>query len=168
VNLRSPIDDLDLDNDSLELTSLIDVLFLLLTFFILAATFVPPSLEVDLPKAKTAISARIPERELTFSLDSQGSIFHEQSQIDLQTYRELIIETLEETPIIFNVDKDTPFESFLTLLDEARSLDRQHFMINAQAFPGLDLTNNPGLTNNPDLTNNIDSQTSVINQSDLK
>ncbi|MDR1657181.1 MAG: biopolymer transporter ExbD [Deltaproteobacteria bacterium] len=131
MNLNSFTDD-DLDDESLDLTSLIDVLFLLLTFFILAATFVPPSLEVDLPTAKTVQSTRLPERELTFSLNSEGDLFHEKNLIDLEVYRNLIKETLEETPIIFNVDQAAPFESFLTLLDEARSLDRHRFMINAQ------------------------------------
>jgi biopolymer transport protein ExbD len=132
VKISSPFDDLDKEDDSLEITSLIDVVFLLLTFFILAATFVAPSLDVSLPEASSATKAEGLETALTFSIDQDGAVYHEKNPIELENYKALLSSHAPETPLIFNVDQAAPFNAFLTLIDEAKLLNRQRFLINAQ------------------------------------
>jgi len=122
----------DLDDDGLDLTSLIDVIFLLLTFFILAATFVAPALEVELAKAKNLSSSQGEEHTLTFSINELGNLYYEQNQISQDELRRILGEHSPEVPIIFNVDQAAPFESFMTVLDEAKGLDRRKFLINGQ------------------------------------
>ncbi len=123
----------DLDEDSLDLTPLIDVLFLLLTFFILAATFMAPALEVELTKAKNLSAVPAQEQSLTFSIDAQGNIYHEKIKIDDTGLKNLLAKHPHSAPIIFNVDQKAPFESFVAVLDEAKSQGKHKFLINGQA-----------------------------------
>ncbi|MDR0356604.1 MAG: biopolymer transporter ExbD [Deltaproteobacteria bacterium] len=131
MNLDSQLTDPWSDDDSLDLTSLIDVLFLLLAFFILAATFAAPAMNVHLSSAKNAAPVRQDEQSLTITVDSEGNIFQGQEQIDLAGLRRLLTDLAPEASIRFNVDQAAPFGTFLMVLDEAKELKRERFMINA-------------------------------------
>lgn len=122
----------DLDEDNLDMTPLIDVLFLLLTFFILAATFAAPAMEVELAKANNLAASQSQDHSLTFSIDGEGKLFFEQNPIDENELRRILIESDKDTPVIFNVDQSAPFEAFMLVLDEAKSQDRRKFLINGQ------------------------------------
>jgi biopolymer transport protein ExbD len=121
-----------LDEDGLDITPLIDVLFLLLTFFILAATFVAPSLEVRLAQAKNLSSSQSQDHSLTFSIDYQGDIYYEQKKIAAGDLEKILAAHNPDTPIIFNIDQEAPFEAFMVVLDEAKSQNRHKFLINGQ------------------------------------
>ena len=58
----------------LDITPLIDVVFLLLIFFLLTATFVTnPSIPVNLPKASTKVSKRV-RKDLVVTVRSTGEV----------------------------------------------------------------------------------------------
>ena len=122
----------NLDEDSLDLTPLIDVIFLLLTFFILAATFVAPSMEVQLSQVKNLASTQGQDHSQTFSIDAEGHIYFEQNRISLEELKNLLASGAKETPLVFNVDQGAPFEAFMTVLDEAKSQERHRFLINGR------------------------------------
>lgn len=130
--MKIDLDLANLDEDSLDLTPLIDVIFLLLTFFILAATFVAPSLEVQLSQARNLASSQGQDHSQTFSIDAGGLIYFEQKVIDQEELKRLLAAGDKETPIIFNVDQAAPFEAFMTVLDEAKSHERHKFLINGK------------------------------------
>ncbi len=56
----------------LDLTPLIDCVFLLLIFFLLTSVYVKPVLPLDLPEAETAVAGREPP--LTIAIKPDGSI----------------------------------------------------------------------------------------------
>jgi len=120
----------ELDEDNLDITPLIDVVFLLLTFFILAATFVSPALDVELAAAKNLSSSQSEDHTLTFSIDRQGELYFEKTRIDQAELKRILGDHSPESPIIFNVDQAAPFEAFLTVLDEAKGQNRRKFLIN--------------------------------------
>jgi len=122
----------DLDEDSLDLTPLIDVIFLLLTFFILAATFVAPAMEVELAKAKNLSSSQSQDLSLTFSIDAAGDLYHEKKQINEEELKQILSAHDKDVPLVFNVDQSAPFESFMMVLDEAKSQEKQKFLINGR------------------------------------
>lgn len=122
----------DLDEDSLDMTPLIDVIFLLLTFFILAATFVAPAMDVELAKAKNVSANQAEDKTLTFSIDAEGLLFFEQTQINEEELKRILSEHDKDVPLIFNVDQKAPFESFMLVLDEAKSQEKQRFYINGR------------------------------------
>lgn len=128
----------DLNEDSLDLTSLIDVIFLLLTFFILAATFTSPAMNVELAKAKNLSSTQTQTERLTFSIDADGILYHDQAIISEEELKIILSRYDSDIPLIFNVDQKAPFESFLLVLDEAKSQGKQKFLINGQ--PKINIT----------------------------
>ncbi|MDR0620390.1 MAG: biopolymer transporter ExbD [Deltaproteobacteria bacterium] len=133
MNLDSPLSDPWSEDDSLDMTSLIDVVFLLLAFFILAATFAVPAMDVRLSEAKNTEGAKPDEKSLTISVDSEGKIYHGRVAIDEAGLKEIIAAHPAQFPIYFNVDRDAPFGAFLAVLDEAKGQKRERFMINANA-----------------------------------
>ncbi|MDR1309550.1 MAG: biopolymer transporter ExbD, partial [Deltaproteobacteria bacterium] len=75
MNLDSPLSAPWSDDDALDMTSLIDVVFLLLAFFILAASFAVPAMDVRLSEANNAAASKPDERSLTITVDAEGRIF---------------------------------------------------------------------------------------------
>ena len=67
---------------NVDLTPLVDVVFMLLLFFILAATFSQPVMQVALPAAETA--ARVPENRLVFVINDAGMPHLGQTPIALE------------------------------------------------------------------------------------
>ena len=68
---------LDDDFDAeIDLTPLIDVVFMLLLFFILAATFSTPVLQVTLPEAGTARQVENDPARLVLAIDAEGRLHY--------------------------------------------------------------------------------------------
>ncbi len=124
------MDDFSLDkefDEEIDLTPLIDVVFILLIFFFITSTFIRPSLPVDLAKAASSAVAERKE-QLVITIDADGGIFHE----DALLLREDIAPLLSAHPelgINLFVDRAAPFEAFLSVMDEARLLNRDDLSI---------------------------------------
>ncbi|MDR0499218.1 MAG: biopolymer transporter ExbD [Holophagales bacterium] len=120
-------DDLDA---SLDLTPLIDTVFILLLFFILTTTFSKPMLEVLLAKADSASVKELIQEKLTITITEDGRVFFEGDA----TAPEEIAARMEKLPIdatiVFNVDKESHFGLFVQILDTAKSQGRSNFLIN--------------------------------------
>ncbi len=123
-------DDLFAD-DKLDLTPIIDVLFLLLIFFIMTTTFTKPVLNVVLPKAESAEEAR-QRKELLIVVDAKGAIFNEGRQLEEEDI-EYLMQSKEKLPINFQVDKAAPFSAFIKVLDLARLHDRTDFVFTIES-----------------------------------
>lgn len=69
----------DFDDDDLrvDLTPLIDVIFMLIIFFLMTMTFTLPSVELDLPQSSSAQAAARPAGELNAAMTYEGQIFCE-------------------------------------------------------------------------------------------
>ncbi len=123
-------DDVFVD-DKLDLTPIIDVLFLLLIFFIMTTTFTKPVLNVVLPKAESAEEAR-QRKELLIVVDSKGAIFNEGRQLEREDIEHLM-QSGKKLPINFQVDKAAPFSAFIKVLDLARLHDRTDFVFTIES-----------------------------------
>lgn len=121
---------------SLDMTPLIDAVFMLLIFFIMATTFSAPVLEVVLAKADSAGLKEIAREKLTVTITADGRILFE----DQAVLPEDIVARLEplpkDAPIVFNVDKGAHFGLFVRVLDAARGQGRSNFIINAGPADG--------------------------------
>ena len=125
-------DILDAGNDSIEITPIIDVLFLLLTFFILAATFASPAMDVTLAEAETAASVQSQVERVTLSIDATGHLHHEKQVIDIAAIDAVLADKPLDVAIIFNVDAKAPFDAFMGALDKVKANGYSNFMINAR------------------------------------
>ena len=102
-----------------ELTPLIDVLFMLIVFFVLTAVFSEPAIRVNLP---SATGEQVPEDSLTLILDIEGRVFIG----DREFPREQAIERAlfsfgEGMRILVAADREAPYGLVVSLLDDLRS-----------------------------------------------
>ncbi len=120
-----------MDEDiSIDLTPLIDVVFMLLIFFIMTTTFSKPVLELILPESENAEQQNKKEAEILISITKDGKIFYKNAVID----KVGLIDLLNENPALLNVfvDKDAPFESFVNIVDIAKKEREGRFVISTE------------------------------------
>ena len=104
------------DSDSLpeiNVISLIDVIFAILTFFILASLFLTRSegLPVNLPSAKTAIQQNQTPSKLTVTMNEQGKVLLDRQPLevsDLATRVQAAKGNKPEVLVVINADKAVP------------------------------------------------------------
>lgn len=127
-------DDLDLN-----LTPLIDVVFLLLIFFMVSTTFQKESeITVNLPKASTEPVAQ-PAEHLEIVINAAGRFFINDQElvksdsVSVQTALAKLAQGKRDIPITIRADAQTPHQVFVTAMDAAAQLGMLHISI-ATAF----------------------------------
>lgn len=116
---------------SLDLTPLIDTVFMLLIFFIMATTFSKPVLEVALAKADSASAREAVKDKLVVTITAEGTVLFDDEPVGEAEAATRMAPLPREAPIVFNVDKDAPFGLFVRILDVAKGQRRSDFVINA-------------------------------------
>ncbi len=113
---------------NIDLTPLIDVVFMLLIFFIMTTTFSKPVLDVILPASKTAETKEQQTEELLISVSANGNIFHNDKPI---THEELIPLLQQNKDKLLNlyIDKSAPFQYFVHVIDIAKKERNGKFII---------------------------------------
>ena len=107
---------------SINLTPLIDVVFLLLIFFMVSTTFDTTSqLKIKLPEASENKQVKAP-RELNIVIDSEGRFFLNSRELASQksdALKAAILRALDgkDRPIIIQSDAESPVQSLVTAMD---------------------------------------------------
>lgn len=116
------------DNIDLNLTPLIDVVFLLLIFFMVSTTFDQQSkLKIDLPEASASKSEQQPDA-VVIAIDARGRYFINDRQLvnsQLDTLKAALLKTVgdkRDTPLVLRADAKTPHRSVVTAMDAAAQL----------------------------------------------
>jgi len=118
----------DSDEPDVNLTPLIDVVFLLLIFFMVSTTFEHQSrIQVELPEASAEPTT--PEAEsLEIIVDAQGRYFIGEEQVvntQLKTLKGAIAKVIgdrTDMPVIVRADANSPHQSVVTVLDATSQL----------------------------------------------
>jgi len=112
----------------LNVTPLIDVVFLLLIFFMVSTTFEKQSqMKITLPEASEEVTDKIPD-SVTVEVDTQGRVFvNKKSLLNSQslTIREAIRDATHDmkTPtVIIRADANATHQSVIKVMDAARQL----------------------------------------------
>jgi len=108
---------------TIDMAPLIDVVFLLLIFFMLTSSFTLPSLQVKLPTAKGQTDTS-PEVILV-AVDAQGSITIQGSPVPLSQFDETIRALSQgnsDRKIHFRGDQKMNYGLFVDLMDRARQI----------------------------------------------
>ncbi|GGC02980.1 biopolymer transporter ExbD [Marinobacterium zhoushanense] len=113
---------------SVNLTPLIDVVFLLLIFFMVSTTFTKEThLEVDLPEASSAqAQSEVESVDVVISADGNYSV-NGQALVNTQalTLKSAILKVAGEDrslPFVITADGSTPHQSVVTAMDVAGQL----------------------------------------------
>lgn len=121
------------DHDlEVNITPLIDVVFLLLIFFMVSTTFQRESeITIELPESSGDV-AESEKKVIEISIDSQGRYFVNQRRIkdsDIKTLKKAITITrgdAKEPKLIISADKMTPHQAVVRAMDAARQLGLVH------------------------------------------
>ncbi len=107
---------------TINLTPLIDVVFLLLIFFMVSTTFDTTSqLKIKLPEASQNNESK-PAKRLNLLIDAKGRFFlnsRELSNSKQATLRAALERSMEgrDMPIVIQSDADSPVQSLVTAMD---------------------------------------------------
>ena len=115
----------------INIASLIDVMFLLLIFFMVSATFRDqPGMDLTLPGAETAEGGEAPS--YTVTVDREGRIFVGEDAVDEEGLRESISALLAEDPeaqFTLRADETADFGRVIRVVDIARSVGGRRVII---------------------------------------
>jgi len=107
----------------IDLTPMVDVVFLLLIFFMISTTFVEsPGISIKLPEASSQQVEREPQ-ELKIYLSRDGEIYYLDRKISIKDYKGLLAENQSDadtTTILLLADQESRHGKVVTLMDLAR------------------------------------------------
>ena len=125
----------------INLTPLIDVVFLLLIFFMVSTTFNRESeLSIELPAASAEARKRQPE-SIEVAIDAQGRFYVNGRQL-LNTQSKTVRQALrsaaggnDSPPIIISADAKTSHQAVVQIMDAARELGFVHLTFATRLLP---------------------------------
>ena len=115
------------DDLSLDLTPLIDVIFMLVIFFVLTTTFSKPVIDMILPKSTSAV-VDTNHKFISIVIDKVCDYYFDNKKISLSEIRALLDEK-NELPLNIVADQDAPFKSFVGIVDIAKIKRKGRFVI---------------------------------------
>jgi biopolymer transport protein ExbD len=115
-------DDDPLDDQAMNLTSMTDLVFLLLVFFLCATTFLDPerALELELPQADSARQRDEPLDEIVINVARDGAISIQGRTLDraaLEGELRRAAAASPETPVTIRGDKLVQHQSIVDVMD---------------------------------------------------
>ncbi len=117
------------DNVELNITPLIDVVFLLLIFFMVSTSFERESeINITLPEASEEYTEQKP-LAVNVAVDASGRVFVNGRPLvnsQLLTIREALRDAasgLDNPPVIINADEKATHDSVVRIMDAARQID---------------------------------------------
>jgi biopolymer transport protein ExbD len=112
-----------------DITPLIDVVFLMLIFFMVSTTFDKQTqLKVDLPQASPQEAEEAVKDKIEITIDPQGQFYVNERELikhDAETLRRTLQKITDgrvDLPIIVSGDRNAPLQSMMTVMDVAAQL----------------------------------------------
>ena len=110
------------DESQIDLTPMLDVVFIMLIFFIVTSTFVKESgVDVSRPNADTAVVTE--SNSIQIGITSSNQIFMDKRQVDKRAVRANVERGLAESPgaaVIIVADADSKTETLIEVMDQSR------------------------------------------------
>lgn len=123
----SPLD----EEPQIDLTPLIDCLFMLIIFFVVTMSFSRPVLEIVLPESRTAKVERS-DRQLSVYVLADGTYRLNGKPVDLAEIEAALTAT-KNTVLNIHMAGEASFDKFVPLVDLAKEKNEGRFVISTQA-----------------------------------
>ena len=131
------------EEPNIDLTSLIDVVFLLLLFFMVSTTFDQHAvLKVDLPEASASDAPVDLAERLELVIDANGLMYLNDRQLvdsEERTIKAAFNEAMgdeRDLPLILRADRETPHHFVVTVMDVAAQLGFSNLSIATERTTG--------------------------------
>ena len=112
---------------SIELSPLIDCVFLLLIFFMLSSTMLAPAIQLDLPGASLAGDVQSPE--IVVTVDSSGRMLLNAEEIsveDLSVRLSAMVSGTRRKVVTYRGDSGSDHATFVRVLEAAEAAGADH------------------------------------------
>jgi biopolymer transport protein ExbD len=110
------------EETEINLTPMLDVVFIMLIFFIVTASFIKEAgIEVDRPDAPHAVSK--PKANILVAISAENEIWIDGKNIDSRAVKDAFERLLAENPegsVVIQADKDAYTETLVLVADAAR------------------------------------------------
>jgi len=110
------------NESQIDLTPMLDVVFIMLIFFIVTSSFVKePGVEIFKPQATTTEACE--RGTIIFAVDSKGDIYYNKNKVPLERSLRVAEAAKREAPqanIVVQLDRDTPAFAVEELIDTVR------------------------------------------------
>ena len=117
----------------LNITPLIDVLFILIIFFVVSSTFLEqPGIKLELPKASSSESQRVEKAVLYITKDAK--LFFGEQEVTLESLPGIVKSAMEvqaEKSLIVNADQQVHHGLVVKVMDIARTNGVEKLVISA-------------------------------------
>ena len=120
---------------SLEITPLVDVIFLLLIFFVLSTQFIDlKTMSIDLPSIDKKTMSNLPENRVKIEISKEGEVLINNTTISEFSLKSLneelsLIPSNVKTAII-SADSDTRYQYIVTIMESLNSNGFKNIQIN--------------------------------------
>ncbi len=106
----------------INITSLIDVLFLLLIFFMVSSTFLEqPGIKLELPHAQSAVVTE--QKDFTLYVDKEGTLFLNKDEVNLENLlaklKEIVPDMIDGA-LILKADQEVSHGIVVRIMDLAK------------------------------------------------
>ena len=112
------------DEDAIDLTPMLDVVFIMLIFFIVTATFIKETgIEVNRPDASTSHQKN--STTVLVAINADNSIWIDKRRVDVRSVRANIERLHAESPeggVVIQADELASVKTFTAVLDAARGV----------------------------------------------
>lgn len=113
----------DQDDQQIDLTPMLDVVFIMLIFFIVTASFIKePGLEVMRPEAATAL--KIPNQNILIAIGPNNDIWIDKAKVEIRQVRTIVERMHAENPkgaVVIQADDKSNAEAYAGIVDAAKS-----------------------------------------------
>ncbi len=110
------------EESSVDITPMLDVVFIMLIFFIVTATFVKESgIDVDKPSAATAVVQE--KASILIAIDANNNVWINRRQVDLRSVRAIVERLHAENPkgtLVIQADKESKNDTLVQVMDASR------------------------------------------------
>ena len=119
---RAPISQAVAEEEEINITPMLDVVFILLIFFIVTANFIKePGLEVNRPDSETAEPTE--NAAILIAVGNAGEIYMDGRRIDKRQVKANVVRLLAENPqgsVVIQADEKATADTIMAVVDGAR------------------------------------------------
>ena len=110
------------EESSIDITPMLDVVFIMLIFFIVTATFIKESgIDVDKPSAATAVVQE--KASILVAIDAENNVWINRRQVDIRSVRSIVERLHAENPkgtLVIQADKESKNDILVQVMDASR------------------------------------------------
>ena len=115
-------------SDSINLIPMINLIFLLLIFFMLTGVIKQKDvIEIDRPISINGIKSDLSQNQILISVNESGDIFLNNDEINIQNLDESV--NLLEGKIVIDIDKNSSIYDFNKVLEKIKETDKKEVFV---------------------------------------